>query len=120
MPNKPSRILVCGGRDYFNYYELTKVLNALVPHFAKKFCIIHGNAPGADRMAGHWAQERGTCVVTVDANWDYYGDNAGTIRNEWMAQFCMPELCIHFPGGRGTGRMVETCKRLGIPTHGAI
>lgn len=120
MHSKPSRILVCGGREFNDRFCLFNEMNKLVRYFARRFAIIQGGAPGADFLAGEWAKGRGTPNIEVKANWDYYGKSAGTIRNEWMADFCMPELCIHFPGGTGTARMVAYCKSLGIPTYGPV
>ena len=117
---KPSRILVCGGRDFSDVKFVNLSLDHLAHWFADEFCVIQGGAKGADFHAGRWADSLGICNITVRANWDFYGNAAGTIRNNWMADFCMPQLCVHFPGGIGTKRMVDYCKFLGIPTYGPI
>lgn len=117
---KPSRILVCGGRDYNDRYNLFKTMNGCIEFFADEFCVIEGGAPGADKLAGEWAKENGHPLIVVPANWDYYGNSAGTIRNKWMADFCLPDLCMHFKGGVGTSRMVDYCEQKGILTYGPL
>ena len=47
-----SRILVCGGRDFFDGVQLKVVLDNNRKYFDKDFCIIHGGARGADSLAG--------------------------------------------------------------------
>ncbi len=55
------RVLVCGGRDFFDAARVCSVLDYY--HSQRPFSVvIHGNAPGADRSAGDWATSRGVPV----------------------------------------------------------
>ena len=74
--------LVCGGRDFSDYDRLAKAL-ADRPVTA----IVHGNARGADKMAGAWARAHGIPEIKIDPNWDYYGKAAGMKRNSWMLEY---------------------------------
>lgn len=116
---KPSRILVCGGRDFTDIYRGFCALNELSALFARQFCIIQGGAQGADYLSKLWARQRGTPCIQVDSNWEYFGLSAGTIRNQWMAQFCLPELTVAFPGGSGTADMIKQSQMRGIPVYAA-
>lgn len=63
------RLLVCGGRDYDDFRKMTEILN----EFRDKriiSIIIHGNARGADKLAGMWAKQKGVHTAVVDALWD--------------------------------------------------
>ena len=102
-----SRILVCGGRNFNNYELLQTSMAAARVHFAKKFCIINGFARGADMMAHNWAFLQGVPSLCVPANWNYYDKAAGGVRNQWMLDFCIPDLIIAFTGGNGTTDMIR-------------
>lgn len=73
------RALVCGGRDYHDTQTAGHVLSDLSPSL-----IIEGAAPGADRLAYHWAMSQGYAVAEYPANWNTLGPRAGLIRNARM------------------------------------
>jgi hypothetical protein len=104
------RVLVCGGRDY---YDVGRVAQVLEDKREPVDMVIHGGAAGADEIAGQWARRRGVPEVVVPANWNYYGKRAGHERNAWMLRL-QPDLVIAFPGGRGTANMVSQARKAGI------
>lgn len=102
---KAMKVLVCGGRDYHDGETIQKHLGQ--QHRVIAFThLIHGNAPGADRIAGEWARLHGVQEVICPAQWEQHGKAAGPIRNRRMLDL-EPHLCIAFPGGRGTEDMVK-------------
>lgn len=103
------KILVCGGRDYFDKDVVFRVLDRVFPKM-----IIEGGAEGADTMARLWANSRGVHVATVIAQWSKLGKKAGPLRNEAMI-LLEPDLVLAFPGGRGTEHMVRTAKKANVP-----
>lgn len=109
-----SRILVCGGRDFNDEILFYKSMSIAEQWFMKKFCIIQGQARGADRMAAIWAFQRGCAMLAIPANWDAYAKAAGTVRNTWMLDFGLPDLVIAFPGGDGTFNMTKQSRKRGI------
>lgn len=102
-----SRILVCGGRKFWNQELFDSSMRYATRWFSDNYCIIEGAAQGADTLAKRWGKAQGVAVLSVEANWDCYGDYAGTLRNTWMLDWCMPDLVIAFPGGSGTANMVK-------------
>ena len=107
------KVLVCGGRDYDNRDSLYEVLNAF--HSVGPISVVvHGDAKGADRMAGDWARTRGILEDPHPANWATHGRAAGPIRNAEMLTSTAPDLVIAFPGGRGTEHMVRIAKQAGF------
>ena len=104
------RILICGGRDYADNSKFDQVMDSLLQHFDPCFCVIHGGARGADAMAAKWAEIIGRPTLSISANWNYYGKQAGHIRNQWMLDYAMPDLVIAFPGGVGTANMVRIAR----------
>lgn len=107
------RVLVCGGRDFKNTELLYSVLDDL-----KKVetidCIIEGDAPGADRMAGYWAKKNRIDLKIFPADWKTWGNSAGPIRNKQMLDEGKPDLVIAFPGGKGTKNMIQQARKAGV------
>lgn len=109
-----SRILFTGGRSFDSQQHFNNVVEAVKPFFAPYFCIIHGGANGADKMAGRWAMLEGYPLIVMPANWGKYELAAGTMRNKWMLDWALPDVVIALPGGKGTFNMVKQAKERGI------
>lgn len=106
------RVLITGGRDFADRDLLVRTLDRL--HETLKFTLlIHGDAKGADRLAGEWAVERHVQVLACPANWKKYGRGAGPMRNRQMLEK-KPDLLIAFPGGKGTADMVQVAREAGL------
>jgi hypothetical protein len=117
------RILVCGGRNFDEYWFVSKTLYSLFPPTTDDMStwlppsdtvIIHGNAAGADACADQWAVVNWTGLEIYEADWETYGKGAGHIRNKRMLEEGNPDLVVAFPGGRGTANMVKIAKRAGV------
>lgn len=121
------KVLVCGGREYALYGEMCEYLDNL--HDEHGFSLlIHGDAgqykqgyrngpvahKGADALAGRWATERGVQQVKVPANWTGKDNAAGMIRNQLMLDLFDIDMCIGFPGGIGTNKMMYMAHKAGI------
>ena len=105
------RIIVCGGRNYSDRTTVTRILGTLD---SRTTTIIHGNAPGADRLAATIAADYGFRVESYPADWDTHSRAAGPIRNQQMLD-AGADLVIAFPGGRGTTDMSNRAQRAGVP-----
>lgn len=128
--SKYSRILICGGRDFNDEAFLRSYLDYKRMWFADNCEIIHGDARGADKLAGKWAESRGYTVRPFPAEWDNldhpeaiiktrangkkYNVNAGFIRNKQMLIEGNPDLVIAFPGGNGTDNMIEQADKANV------
>ncbi len=107
------RVLITGGRDYSDRDFLFETLDRL--HATHAFSVlIHGDASGADKLAGEWAAARGIEVQTRPADWTRHGRAAGPIRNQTLLAEEKPELVVAFPGGKGTADMVTRARKAGI------
>lgn len=106
------RILVTGGRDFNDRGLLQSTLDELHDNHCFTL-LIHGNARGADRLAGKWAKDRGINVLSCSADWERHGRAAGPIRNRRMLREG-PDLVVSFPGGKGTKNMIEVATKAGI------
>lgn len=108
------KIIVTGGRDYQDLVTVRRVLSEY--HQEPRPILVHGGARGADRIAAYVARELGWHVVAYPADWRRHGRAAGPIRNQEMAD-AGADLCIAFPGGRGTADMVRRARAAGIPVR---
>ncbi len=108
------KILVCGGRNYTDYWTIFEILNG-IQKATPISCIIEGGALGADRFARRWAMENGVFYETFEADWKTFGNAAGPIRNQRMLVEGKPERVIAFPGGKGTAGMIMLARAAGVP-----
>ena len=122
---KPERLLVCGGRDYWDWDFFD---HCMTPWRERAF-IIQGGALGADFMASSWALIWGCGQREYPAQWHKLGKVAGFRRNTEMLVLGKPDRVIAFPGGPGTADMVSRAQDRGFPVtlfmpgdfpHGAL
>jgi len=107
------RILVCGGRDYNDRKAVFKALDFMHAQYPITL-IIHGDAKGADSLAGEWAKERGIECKPFPADWTRYKNAAGPIRNTQMLAEGKPQGVLAFPGGNGTADMIKKSIKAGL------
>lgn len=104
------KMLVCGGRDYFDAERVDLILDVLGPTL-----VIQGGQRGADTMAANWAAKRGVPFKCFPADWRAYGNSAGPRRNRQMLKEGKPDIVVAFPGGPGTADMVGAAMQHGVP-----
>lgn len=126
------RVLICGGRDLnssdvWNWLEHNlkselqqlRLQRCFAAYPGKKpieiKCIIHGGARGADEGAAQWGESEHVQTLCYRADWKRHGKAAGPIRNQRMIDEGKPNVCVAFPGGRGTADMVSRAEAAGIP-----
>ena len=107
------RVIVCGGRDYFDQRTVNKALDLLHERKGVEL-VIQGGAKGADHCAWVWAVSREVPTVQVNADWDKHGKRAGYIRNQVMLDGGKPDGVVAFPGGAGTNMMSEIATKAGV------
>lgn len=109
------RVLVCGGRNYYDFPKVEEVLSRYTIT-----SIVHGGATGADSLAQEYADDHHIPTLVFEADWSKHGKAAGPIRNEYMIVDGKPDLVVAFPGGRGTADMVRKAHKAGIRVHAVI
>lgn len=112
--DRPVKILVTGSRDWV---DESVIVNAfLLWRATEKDTVIHGDARGADKLAGMVASQLGMAVIPVPANWGLLGKAAGMIRNQMMLEM-EPDFIFAFhddlPTSRGTRDMVRRARFAG-------
>lgn len=108
------RVLVCGGRDCRDRAFVEKTLDRLHSARGPFERVIHGAARGADRIAGKWARDHGVLEWAFLPEWHRVDERDGLSRNLRMIIAGAPDLVVAFPGGVGTGNMVEQAKAADI------
>ena len=119
------KVLVCGGRDFGTVSsgadpervkEQRRLMDMVLSKIGGISKIVHGNAKGADWLAGKWAEKNKIHHTgdTYSADWGTFGKAAGMIRNKRMLDEESPDLVVAFPGGRGTEGMVKISKAAGV------
>ena len=104
------RVLICGSRDYEDYYNFEKMVEAILDeHQIVDPVIIHGAADGADTMADEFAKINSFRCLRFPAKWFLYKKSAGPIRNQQMIDEGKPHLVIAFP----TRETIVTGKQIG-------
>ena len=109
--NNQFRLLITGGRDFT---DSAVIEGALMDIEQRPDVIIHGDAAGADRVAGQVAAKWGIKVWKFPANWARYGKSAGPRRNYQMIQEGRPTRVLAFPGGAGTANMIKQASKAGL------
>ena len=109
---------MCGGRAFDDYAMIIRVLDRVhasvwngMPGIS---LVIHGDANGADRLAGAWAVLRRVPAQAFPARWLEEGQAAGPLRNQRMLREGKPDLVVGFPGGIGTRDMLTRAETAGV------
>lgn len=118
------RLVVFGNRDWTDSRIIRHWLGVIIelPRVSAGITMMHGDAPGADRLAETvakamdfaWAFER------YPADWQQHGDAAGPIRNAEMARrnptYGLGFGLLHRNGRQtGTGDMARRLNSSGVP-----
>jgi hypothetical protein len=121
------RVIVAGGRDFYDYQFMCARLNHFFKDLNKKeLVIVNGDGPGlwdkdkgryitegADQLAKKYAKENGYPVKTFPPDWKKHGRAAGPIRNRQMAENA-DALVAFNTGGRGTSNMIKLAEEHGL------
>jgi hypothetical protein len=108
-------ILVTGDRNWTNESVIRRILS----RFPKGTIVVHGNARGADSIAGKIAYELQMDVRPYRADWEKYGRAAGPIRNRQMYTTEHPDVVLAFheniEQSKGTKDMIGIAKKGNTP-----
>lgn len=107
---------MCGDRKWVGLAQLTARMETL----PMDTVVIHGDASGADRMAGNIAVYMGLKVEVYPAGWKQYGRAAGPIRNcAMLASGLDLVIACHsdLESSKGTKDMVNRALQDGVPVE---
>jgi len=100
MENNSFKVIVAGGRDFFNYDLMKAKLDVILAN-KENVVIISGVANGADSLGIRYAREHKLLISYFPALWAQHGSKAGFIRNEEMAKYA--DACVCFWDGKSSG-----------------
>lgn len=100
MHTDRQRLLVTGSRDYNDRSKVERALAVFRP-FAP--VLVHGRAPGLDALAASIWTGWGGEVHAVPAQWERYGNRAGSVRNQQMVDLGGYVACVAFPLDQSIG-----------------
>jgi hypothetical protein len=117
----PLRILVTGSRHWTNRHVIAEAIKKAVADSGRTIddedvIVVHGGAPGADKIADSVAFRLAYQVEAHPADWETHGAAAGPIRNAEMVALGA-DVCLAFPIGpsRGTRGCMALAEKAGIP-----
>jgi len=124
------RLLICGGRTFSDMMRLHMGILQVCDMMGRRLSVvIHGDAPGADRLAQAWCEFNGVPSERYPADWSnitvpgavlrfgrhgMYNARAGIDRNQRMLDEARPDAYLAMPGGTGTADMVHRCRQAGL------
>lgn len=107
------QVIIAGGRE-FNDYELLQQKCDILFSQKRPTVIVCGEARGADLLGKRYATENQISVLSFPADWKKYGNRAGYIRNEEMAQNADALVAFWDGKSRGTKHMIELAKKYNL------
>ena len=108
-------IAVAGGKDVGNPDRLLAVLEQAREKY-RDMVLVHGAAPGYEKIAASWADTHGIQQIVCRPNWKAHGRAAPFRRNDELLNL-LPKGVIAFPGTGVTENLVDKARQLGIPVH---
>lgn len=117
------RVLICGSRGWHDPDPIHALLAELMGTCIKlgeELIVIHGDAPGADRLAGEIAKQYTSedNIIAEPADWIRLGRAAGPIRNQKMIDDHKPDRVYAFRStgkSNGTDDMVKRSEAADLP-----
>ena len=113
------RLIFCGDRKWKDRGWIIQIMSALKSNLGE-FTVIEGEAPGADLIARHAAED--VLDLPVDptpADWDHRGRAAGPFRNTEMlvAKRANGVIAFHLDlsKSKGTANMIKQAREAGRP-----
>ena len=108
-------IAVAGGKQAGNPDLILAILDRAREKYAD-MVLIHGAAPGYEKIAASWADSRGVQQIVRRPQWNAHGKAAPFRRNDELLNL-LPKGIIAFPGSGVTENLVDEARQLGIPVH---
>jgi hypothetical protein len=104
------RVIIAGGRDFSDYDLLEKTMDNLLAN-KSEIVIVCGLARGADSLGEQYAKTKGYEINYYPAEWDKYGNQAGFIRNNQMAENADALVAFWNGESKGTKHMISAAHK---------
>jgi hypothetical protein len=107
------KIIIAGSRNFNDYNLLEQKVDFYIGE-NQDIEIISGTARGADKLGERYAINKELKLKRFPADWQKYGKKAGYLRNEEMAKYASHAIIFWDGKSKGTGYMIELCKKYNI------
>ena len=105
------KLAVVGGRDFFNYQYLEKILDPIKEQI---MWIVSGGAKGVDSLAEKYAARNHIPFLLFPANWERYGKRAGLMRNQQIVDEADHMIALPTRASKGTHDSIRRARAKGI------
>lgn len=107
------KIIIAGSRNFNDYNLLEQKVDFYIGE-NQDIEIISGTARGADKLGERYAINKELKLKRFPADWQKYGKKAGYLRNKEMAKYASHAIIFWDGKSKGTGHMIELCKKYNI------
>lgn len=108
-------IAIAGGKQVSDADAIFRRLEKAKAKYSD-MVLVHGGAPGVEKLAASWADRNGVHQIVCKPDWDRHGKAAPFRRNDELLNL-LPRGVIAFPGSGITGNLVDKAVKLGIPVQ---
>ena len=116
LPNG-TLVAIAGGRDIGDPGAIFRSLDKTKAKY-DDLVLVHGGAPGVEKVAAQWAERNGVDQVVCKPDWARHGRAAPFRRNDELLNL-LPKGLIAFPGNGITENLIDKAVKLGIPVKRA-
>jgi hypothetical protein len=104
------KVIIAGGRNFNDYEKLCSYCDYLLQN-KDDIEIVSGTAKGADKLGERYANERGYPIKRFPADWGTFGNRAGYLRNEEMAEYGDALIAFWDGESKGTQHMIRIASK---------
>ena len=123
------KVIIAGSRSITDLAAIFRCIDQSIPDPGVVSEVISGCAKGVDTAGEKWAEEHGIPVSKFPAQWNYWGAQAGIVRNIEMAKYAcdwketedyaiqkkQASLVLVWDGcSKGSAHMLRTARRYGL------
>ena len=108
-------IAVAGGKQVADADAIFRRLEKARAKYSD-MVLVHGGAPGVEKLAASWADRNGVHQIVCKPDWDRHGKAAPFRRNDDLLNL-LPRGVIAFPGSGITDNLIDKARKLGIPVQ---
>lgn len=115
------KTIIAGSRTITNYFLVKKFIGRVIKQYNVDISeVVSGGAKGVDQLGEKWARSYGVPVVhfyLTNEDWLLFGNRAGIIRNQQMAEYADVLIAIWDGKSKGTKNMIEEMQKLDKPVY---
>jgi len=115
------KTVIAGSRTINDYLLVKRFIGRVIKYYRVDISeVVSGGAFGVDQLGEKWARSYGVPVkpfYLTNEDWLLFGNRAGIVRNQEMAEYADILIAIWDGKSNGTANMVEEMKKLDKPVY---